>query len=131
MKARVKPSTCLSCEAHAHRHINPDLGKVPLHKLPPAALDAFYGTLITQPRKPVEQSTQRNKSKSKSNSKPKPEEETKKEQQRAEPPLSPLTVRKILATLHTALNDADPSHEKDDTSGWIDCLFSRGQSARS
>ena len=98
MKSKVKPSTYLSYQTHVERHINPDLGNIPLQKLSPAMLEAFYRRLLTEPRKPTEQP------------RPKPElkaqPEATDDEPKALPPLSPLTVRKIHATLHKALADA-------------------------
>ncbi len=90
IKAKVKPSTYLSYETHVHRHINPAIGNVPLQKLTPAMLDAFYGDLATQPRKTA--TNPRRKS-------------AERESEEAKP-LSPLTCRKVHATLHKALADA-------------------------
>jgi integrase len=90
VKAKVKPSTYLSYETHVHRHINPAIGSVPLQKLTPTILDAFYGTLSTEPRKPVHQPRRKNDA----------------EEGPAAKPLSPLTCRKVHATLHKALADA-------------------------
>lgn len=100
MKGKVKPSTYLSYETHVNRHINPDLGRVQLHKVSPAMLEAFYGRLLTEPRKPTEQPQHKAKAK--------PEDQRRPEKDAPEqmPPLSPLTVRKIHATLHKALSDA-------------------------
>lgn len=96
MKGKVKPSTYLSYQTHVGRHINPDLGGVTLQKLSPAMLEAFYGRLLTEPRKPTEQpKTKGRKGGQRDQEEPK-----------QLPPLSPLTVRKIHATLHKALADA-------------------------
>lgn len=96
IKGKVKPSTYFSYQTHVERHINPDLGSIALHKLSPAMVEAFYGRLLTEPRKPTEDPRQ------------KAEPKAKPDQQEPEPkpPLSPLTVRRVHATLHKALADA-------------------------
>ena len=100
MKGKVKPSTYLSYETHVQRHIIPDLGNVNLQKLSPAMLEAFYGRLLTESRKPTEQPKTKPKAKIEDTPAPKQEKPA------PLPPLSALTVRKIHATLHKALSDA-------------------------
>ncbi len=82
VESTVKPSTFLTYKVYVERRIVPDLGDVPLQRLSGAALNKFYGRLLTLPRE-----------------KPKAKEEPK-------PPLSPLTVRHVHAVLHRALRDA-------------------------
>lgn len=102
VKATVKPSTYISYEMHVYRHINPVLGPSLLQRLSAGAINGFYSKLRTEPRKPVQQSRQKQPKSSKATTRDKSE----KEELETPPPLSPLTVRRIHATLRKALGDA-------------------------
>jgi integrase len=101
VRATVKPTTYLSYETHVERHLNPSLGNFPLQKLSGANINAFYARLLSEPRKPALQPKKRKKEEGRaSDNKAKPEPEKEPE------PLSPLTVRRIHATVRKSLGDA-------------------------
>jgi integrase len=81
-ESQVKPSTLASYQMHVDVHIAPAIGDLPLKKLTRATLTTFYAGLRRRARPRG------------------------KEQEGAQAPLAPATVRRIAATLHKALADA-------------------------
>jgi hypothetical protein len=73
---RVRPSTWLSYQGNVERHIVPALGRLPLQRLTPAQLTAFYRRLLETGHR------------------------------RGSGGLAPKTVRNVHGALHAALRDA-------------------------
>lgn len=102
VKATIKPSTYLSYQTHVERHINPTIGSIPLQKLSGAAINAFYAKLLAERRQAVEQQHERSREERLGENGP----AEKKVGPNIPPPLSPLTVRRIHATVSKSLADA-------------------------
>lgn len=87
IRPTLRPTTYLSYIGHIENHLSPTFGRIPLQKLSPAHINAFYARLLSEPR--ASKALPKNR---------KEDEEL--------PPLAPATVRRIHATLHRALRDA-------------------------
>lgn len=104
LAATVKPSTLRSYTGHVECHLLPNIGSIQLQKLTGGQLNALYAKMMEKPRVRFESA----KAKAKKAKEPTTNGKTdgQEEEETKPPPLSKATIRRVHATIHRALRDA-------------------------